>query len=220
MSGRSWALTPQTQAYLRDNSLREPDVMRRLREATAAMPEGRMQISPEQGQFMTLLVEMLGARQTIEVGTFTGYSALAVARALPTGGRVVACDVNPTYVDIGRPYWSEAGVADRIEVRIGEALNTLAALRANGGDEQFDFAFIDADKDNYSAYYEFCLALVRPGGVVAIDNVLWGGAVADPNNTTASTQAIRRLNAAIHADERVTVSMIPIGDGLYLARKR
>lgn len=220
MSGRSWALTPETHAYLLDHSLREPDVLRRLRETTSTLPNARMQISPEQGQFMALLVELLGAKQTIEVGTFTGYSALAVALALPPNGRLVACDVNSTYVDVGRPFWVEAGIADRIDVRIGDARDSLAALRNEGGEGTFDFAFIDADKSNYAAYYEHCLALVRPGGLVAIDNVLWGGSVADPSNTEASTEAIRKLNDIVHRDERVTVSMIPIGDGLYLARKR
>ena len=220
MSGRSWALTPETHAYLLDHSLRELDVLRRLRETTSTLPNARMQISPEQGQFMALLVELLGAKQTIEVGTFTGYSALAVALALPPNGRLVACDVNSTYVDVGRPFWVEAGVADRIDVRIGDARDSLAALRNEGGEGTFDFAFIDADKSNYAAYYEHCLALVRPGGLVAIDNVLWGGSVADPSNTEASTEAIRKLNDIVHRDERVTVSMIPIGDGLYLARKR
>ncbi len=184
------------------------------------MPEARMQISPEQGQFMALLVEMLGARHTIEVGTFTGYSALAVALALPDDGRVTACDVNSDFVDAGRAFWEEAGVTSKIDVRIGDAVQTLRSLREEGGDEQFDFAFIDADKGNYSTYYEHCLALVRKGGVVAVDNVLWGGSVADPDDTKPSTEAIRALNRTIHRDDQVSVSMIPIGDGLYLARKR
>lgn len=220
MSGRSWALTPAVHRYLLDSSLREPDVLRRLRETTAKMPEARMQISPEQGQLMALLVEMLGARQTIEIGTFTGYSALVVARALPDDGRVVACDVQSDFVDVGRPFWEEAGVASKIDVRIGDAVQTLRSLREEGGDGQFDFAFIDADKGNYSTYYEQCLALVRKGGLIAVDNVLWGGSVADPSDTKPTTEAIRALNRRMHADEQVSVSMIPIGDGLYLARKR
>ena len=194
--------------------------MRRLREATATMPNAAMQISPEQGQFLALLAELIGARQTIEVGTFTGYSALAVARALPADGKLVACDISAEYPRVGQPFWEEAGVADRIDLRIGPAIDTLAGLRADGQEGQFDFAFIDADKSNYSAYYDHCFALLRPGGLIAVDNVLWGGAVADPQNRNESTEAIRAVNTRIHQDERASVSLVPIGDGLYLARKR
>ena len=220
MSVHSWALSDAVRNYLVDNSVREPDAMRRLREQTAGLSNAAMQISPEQGQLMSLLIEMIGARRAVEVGTFTGYSALAVARALPADGRLVACELERQYIDIATPYWKEAGVADRIEVRIGPAADSLQALLDEGEAGQFDFAFIDADKQNYSVYYDACLALIRPGGVVAIDNVLWGGSVADPDNQKPSTEAIRAINRRIHEDDRVSVSMVPIGDGLYLARKR
>ena len=216
---RTWTLSEGMYSYMIANSLREPDVMRRLRAATAAMPNAIMQISPEQGQFMALLVELLSARRIIEVGTFTGYSALAMARALPDDGKIVTCDVSEEYAAVGRPFWREAGVEDRIEVRIGPAVDTLAALRTEG-EGRFDFAFIDADKTNYLAYYEACVALIRPGGLVAVDNVFWVGSVADPTDQEESTEAIRKLNAHIHQDPRVSVSMLPLGDGLYLARKR
>lgn len=206
--------------YLLAHSLREPDVLRRLRETTAELPQARMQISPELGQFMALMVELVGARRTIEVGTFTGYSALAVALALPSDGRLIACDINEGFVNIGRPFWEEAGVTDRIDVRIGPATETLRTIKTAEGDGGFDFAFIDANKTDYLAYYEGCLALIRPGGLIAVDNVLWGGSVADPDDNEPSTEAIRAINEHIHQDERVSVSLVPIGDGLYLARKR
>ncbi len=220
MSGRTIELDDRIYAYLLANSLREPEVLRRLREETAALPAANMQIAPEQGQFMALLVELIGARRTLEVGTFTGYSALSVALALPAGGRVIACDVNAEFTAIARRYWAEAGVADKIELRLAPAVETLDALLAEGAAGGFDFMFIDADKENYDAYYERGLALVRPGGLIAVDNVLWSGAVADDARQDAETRAIRALNAKIHGDERVGVSLVPIGDGLTLARKR
>lgn len=177
-----------------------------------------MQIGPEQGQLMAFLVELTGARRCIELGTFTGYSALVVARALPDDGVLVACDVSHEWTDIGRPFWEEAGVADRIDLRIAPAVETLDGLLAEGG--AYDFAFIDADKEAYETYFERCLELVRPGGLIAVDNTLWEGKVIDPNISDVDTEAIRRFNAKVATDERVTISLVPIGDGLTLARKR
>lgn len=206
--------------YLLSVSLREPDILRQLREETAPHPWARMQISPEQGQFMALLVQLLGAEKTLEIGVFTGYSSLAVALTLPPTGKIVACDVSEEYTSVARRYWQAAGVADKIELRLAPALETLDALLASGQAETFDFVFIDADKENYLNYYERSLLLVRRGGLIAIDNVLWGGKVADPDVHDASTQAIRAFNERLHADERVTFSLVPIGDGLTLALKR
>ena len=220
MSNRTTLLVDPLYDYFLANSLREPEVLRRLRAETAKLPEANMQIAPEQGQFMALLVELMGATRAIEVGTFTGYSALCLARAMPAGGRVVACDISPEWTAIARRYWAEAGVADRIELRLAPALQTLDALLEEGNEGRFDFAFIDADKAGYDAYYERILRLLRPGGLPAVDNVLWDGRVADPRHDDADTRAIRAFNAKLHADDRVTISMVPIGDGLSLARKR
>jgi caffeoyl-CoA O-methyltransferase len=220
MSTRSINLTDALYAYLLENSLRESDVQRRLREETAKLPWGGMQISPEQGQFMALLVELIGARRCIEVGTFTGYSALAVAQALPADGRIVACDVDENTTAVARRYWQEAGVAGRIDLRLAPALETLDALIADGGAKTYDFVFIDADKANYDGYYERALVLLHPGGLIAVDNVLWGGAVINPNQDDADTRAIRALNAKIASDQRVSCSLLPLGDGLMLVRKR
>ena len=194
--------------------------MRRLREPTASVPEARMQITPEQGQFMQLLVQMLDARKTLEVGVFTGYSSLAVALALPPDGRVTACDVSEEWTSIGKPYWQEAGVAHKIDLHLAPAVETLDRLIADGQQGTYDFAFIDADKANYDRYYERALVLVRVGGLIGIDNVLWHSKVIDPSVNDADTIAIRDLNEKIHGDERVSLSLIPIGDGLTLARKR
>ena len=169
---------------------------------------------------MALMARLIGARLAVEIGTFTGYSALAVAQTLPPDGRLIACDINADWTAIGQRYWAEAGVAERIDLRLGPATETLAALRSSADAGRFDIAFIDADKTNYSRYYEDCLALLRPGGLIMIDNVLWGGSVADAGKTDASTEAIRDLNSALHKDERVDLSLVPIGDGLTLARKR
>ncbi len=220
MSARTIALTDKVYDYLLANSLREPPLLARLREETAVMPAANMQIGPEQGQFMALLVELIGARRTLEVGTFTGYSALVVALALPADGRVVACDISEEFTAVARRYWAEAGVADKIDLRLGPAVETLDALLAEGLSGAFDFMFIDADKQGYDAYYERGLALLRPGGLIAIDNVLWNGAVADPARQDKETRAIRALNRKVQADERVGISLVPIGDGLMLARKR
>ena len=219
LSSRSYGLDGQIYEYLCDVSLREPEILTQLRRETAAMPGAGMQISPEQGQFMALLVELSGARRYVEVGTFTGYSALVVALALPADGRIVACDVSPDYTAVARRYWAEAGVAEKIDLRLGAAAETLAGL-AETGVEAFDLAFIDANKDDYDIYYEHCLGLVRPGGLLLIDNVLWSGAVADSRRQDPDTRAIRALNSKLHDDDRVSISMVPIGDGLTLALKR
>jgi predicted O-methyltransferase YrrM len=213
-------LPDELYGYLLDVSLRESPIMQRLREETAALERARMQIGPEQGQFMALLVELIGARDVLEVGTFTGYSALAVARALPDDGRLIACDVSEEWTSIGRRYWEEADVAHKIDLRLAPAIETLDALLAEGRAATFDFAFIDADKTGYDAYYERALELIRPGGLIALDNTLWEGKVADPAITDADTEAIRAINKKLVGDERVTLSMVPIGDGVTLARKR
>jgi len=221
MSSRTIDLNDTLYEYLLSIGSRESVVARELREATrAATKAHRMQISPEQGAFMALLVRMLGARRTIEVGTFTGYSALVVAEALPLEGRVIACDVSEEWTSVGRPFWERAGVAQKIDLRLKPATETLAELIDAGESGRFDFAFIDADKANYETYYERCLALLRPGGVIGVDNVLWGGRVADESATDDDTTAIRALNAKIHADARVDACLLPIGDGLTLAVKR
>lgn len=206
--------------YMLAASLREPPILKRLREETAAHPMGRMQISPEQGQFMGLLAQLVGARNTLEVGVFTGYSSLAVALALPANGRIVACDVSQEYTDVARRYWQEAGVDRMIDLQLRPALETLHQMLSSNARGRFDFAFIDADKQNYEGYYECVLDLLRPGGIVMVDNVLWSGRVADPNVTDADTEAIRAFNKKLLADSRVTLSMLPLGDGVTLALKR
>lgn len=220
MSRRTINLDDGLYEYLQAVSLREAAVLRRLREETAALPMGRMQISPEQGQFMAFLLRMMGARRCLEVGTFTGYSSLACARALPSGGRLVTLDISEEWTAIARRYWAEAGVAEKIELRLGPAERSLRGLLAAGDAGTFDFMFIDADKEGYATYLELGLELVRPGGVLAFDNVLWGGRVIDPAVDDADTRAIRRLNESLHRDERIDLSLVPIGDGLTLARRR
>lgn len=220
MSSRTLNLDETLYQYLRDHSLRDSDVMRKLREVTAAQEYSAMQISPEQGQFMALLVELIGATRIIEIGTFTGYSALCMAQALPEHGELVCCDVSKEWTDIGRRFWREADVEDRIRLHLAPALETLDRLIEQDETGRFDMAFIDADKTNYLNYYERCLQLLRPGGLVLFDNTLWGGAVADPGNHSADTIALRELNEKLHQDQRVSISMLPIGDGLTLARKR
>lgn len=220
MSSTHIQINDELAAYIRKSSLREPEVLAKLRAETATLPLGTMQITPEQGQFMSLLVRMLNARNTIEVGVFTGYSSISVASALPSDGKLIACDVSEEYTNIARRYWKEAGVEERIDVRIGPAVETLDQMIRSGGEGRFDFAFIDADKANYDAYYERLLILVRTGGVVAVDNVLWHGRVVDDTVTDEDTLAIRRLNSKIASDDRVSVSMLSIGDGLTLAMKR
>jgi caffeoyl-CoA O-methyltransferase len=220
MSPRTIEMTDRLYDYVMATGLREDQVQRRLREVTAKMPGAGMQIAPDQGQFMAMIVRLIGARRAIEVGTFTGYSALSMAQALPADGRLICCDVNAETTAVAREHWAKAGVADRIDLRIAPALATLDSLLAGGETGKFDLAFIDADKPNYDGYYERCLRLLRPGGLIMIDNVLWSGAVADARDRDASTQAIRALNAKIHDDERVDMCLLPIGDGLMLARKR
>lgn len=220
MSTRTIGLDDALYDYLLEASLREPALLRRLREETATLPEAQMQIAPEQGQFMALLVRLMGARRCLEVGTFTGYSALAVALALPADGRVVACDTSEAWTAIARRYWTEAGVADRIDLRLAPAAETLQGLLDAGEGGRFDFAFIDADKGGYEQYYEQCLALLRPGGLIVADNVLWGGSVADPQDDKPDTRAIRAFNRQRHGDERIDLAMVSVGDGLILARKR
>lgn len=219
MSNRTIGLDDALQAYLLAVSLREPELLAELRRETLAMPEAAMQIAPEQGQFMALLVRLLGARRILEIGTFTGYSALVMALALPPDGRIVACDISETWTTMARRYWERAGVGERIELRLGPALETLDALIGAGDADTFDFAFIDADKENYRAYFERTLVLLRPGGLIAVDNTLWGGSVVDPAKDDPDTTAIRAFNAALRDDPRIDLSLVPIGDGLTLALK-
>lgn len=220
MSNRTLDMDDRLYGYLLSNSLREPEILAELRQETASHPMSQMQIAPEQGQFMALLVQLMGAKKTLEVGVFTGYSALAVALVLPPDGKIIACDVSEEYTTIARRYWEKSGVADKIDLRIAPALDTLDQLLAAGHANTFDFAFIDADKSNYDGYYERSLQLVRPGGLIAIDNVLWGGDVADPAVKDNRTEKIRALNHKLHHDERVSLSLVPIADGLTLALKR
>ena len=212
-------LDSQLYEYLLSVSVREAEVLQQLREETAKHPGAIMQIAPEQGQFMALLVQLLGARKTLEVGVFTGYSSLVVALALPPEGKIIACDVDRESTAIARRYWQKAGVADKIDLRIAPALETLEQLIDEGQTATFDFAFIDADKSNYDNYYERALQLIRPGGLIAIDNVLWSGRVADTQNEDKRTVAIRALNQKLAQDRRVKISLVPIADGLTLALK-
>lgn len=220
MSNRTISMTDGLYDYLLGASLREPPLLKRLREETAALPEARMQISPEQGQFMQLLARLMGARRCIEVGVFTGYSSLAVALALPADGRILACDVSEAFTAVARRYWKEAGVAGKIDLVLAPATETLDARLKAGEAGSYDLAFIDADKANYTKYYERILKLLRPGGLVLVDNVLWSGRVLDKDDKSEDTAAIRAFNQALHHDERVDLSMLPVGDGLTLARKR
>ena len=221
MSSTATKITDTLYEYLLREGIPESDAARALREETRSATQWHgMQISPEQGAFMQLLVRLLGARRAIEVGTFTGYSALVVAEALPPDGLLVACDVSEEWTAVGRPFWERAGVAGRIDLRLQPAADTLDELIAQGDAGTFDLAFIDADKANYGTYYERCLTLVRTGGVVAVDNVLWGGRVADPRASDDDTNAIRALNAKIRGDRRVHAATVPIGDGLTLALKQ
>ena len=206
--------------YLVRVGVREPEILARLREETGRHPRGVMQVPREEGAFLALLAELVGARRCLEIGTFTGYSSLAVALALPPGGRIVCCDISEEFTSIARRYWAEAGVADRVELRIGPAVDTLDALLAEGGYDSLDMAFIDADKCNYTNYWERCVRLVRPGGVIVVDNVLWGGSVADPSDQSADTNAIRAVSERIHGDDRVSAVLLPVADGMTVARVR
>lgn len=220
MSNKSITLTADLYRYLLDVSLREPQVLRDLRAETARMPEANMQIAPDQGQFMAMLLRLMGARRVIEVGTFTGYSALVMALALPADGEVIACDISADYTAVARRYWHDAGVDGKIDLRVAPATDTLRELAARGRQGEFDLVFIDADKTGYWDYYELSLPLLRQGGLVVVDNVLWNGSVIDDSKQDADTVAIRAFNRAVHGDERVDVSMIPVGDGLTLLQKR
>ena len=220
MSTRTLPLDEHLYSYLQRVSLREPPAFRRCRLETAQLPMSRMQIAPEEGQFINFLVNLMGVERAIEIGSFTGYSGLWIASALPRGGCLVACDINEEWTRRARHYWEDAGVMDRIEMRLAPAQQALDELLENGDEESFEFVFVDADKENYNAYYETSLRLLRPGGVIAIDNVFWNGKVANPAADDPDTMAIRHLNEKIHDDARVDVTVVPIGDGVTLCRKR
>jgi predicted O-methyltransferase YrrM len=221
MANSYLGLDERIEDYLIKNSSREPDVLRRLREETIATnPQAEMAVGPIQGQFMALLVKLTGAVKTLEVGVFTGYSSLCTALALPPNGRITACDVSDEWTSVARRYWAEAGVADKITLRLGPAVETLDTLLSEGQAGTFDFAFIDADKPNYDNYYERALKLVRRGGLIIFDNMLWSGKVADPSVQDANTVALRALNEKLHHDERVFVSLLPLRDGISLAVKQ
>jgi len=219
MTKTTTGLDPEIYRYLLESSLREPPVLAKLRAETAKMPRAQMQVAPDQGQFLALLTRLTGAKRIVEVGTFTGYSSTAMALALPKGGKLTCCDVSKEFTDVARRYWAEAGIAERIELRLGPALETLDALIAGGEAGRFDMVFIDADKSNYAGYYERALILLRPGGLVAVDNVLWSGRPLDPGQTDEDTQAIRAFNAALKDDTRIHLSMLSIADGVTLAVK-
>ena len=214
MAGRAPFLPEKVARYIHEHSVREPLVLRELREATKAVPMSGMQIGADQGQFLQLLVQAIGARRCLEIGTYTGYSALAVALALPKDGRIICCDISEEWTAVGKPFWKKAGVEKKIDLRIGPALQTLKGLKG-----PFDFVFIDADKPNYANYYEACLPLVRRGGIIAIDNTLWSGWVAEKDRSDADTVALRAFNDKLHRDDRVALSMLPLGDGVTLALK-
>jgi caffeoyl-CoA O-methyltransferase len=219
MGARS-LLSDDIERYVGETVTKETPLQKRLRAETAKLPMAMMQIGPDQGALLALLVRLIGAKRTIEIGTFTGYSALAVAQALPKDGKVTCCDINQEWTAIARRYWQEAGLADRIELRLGPAAETLKSLLAAGGAGSFDFAFIDADKAGYDSYYEFCLQLIRPNGLIAIDNVLWSGAVVNSKKRDADTDALRALNLKMRDDARVDSVLLTVGDGLTLARRR
>ncbi|MEK9136414.1 MAG: class I SAM-dependent methyltransferase [Bacteroidota bacterium] len=219
MSLKSITLTTELYQYLLSVSPPEPPILTRLREETAADPEANMQIAPEQGQFMGLLVKLMGARRVIELGTFTGYSSLCMAMALPPHGKIITCDISTEWTNIARRYWKEAGVENRVELRLGSALDTLDRLLAENQERKFDLVFIDADKENYVGYYEYSLKLLRPGGLVLVDNVLWSGKVIESDMQDKDTIAIRAFNEYLKKDSRITLSVIPLADGLTLAVK-
>ena len=220
MSNKTIGLSDELAAYVVRVGAREPDVLARLREETAALPQHGMQIAPEEGTFLAMMVELTGARRCIEVGTFTGYSSTAVALVLPADGHLVCCDVSEEWTALARKYWDEAGVADMIDLRIAPAADTLDQLLADGEESTYDFAFVDADKSGYDTYYELLLRLVRPGGLIAIDNTLWSGHVLDQDSDDEDTQAIQALNAKLANDERISLCLLPVADGVTLARRR
>lgn len=219
MSKQTLQLDSHLYDYLLSHSLREPDILRQLRNGTAQQPEASMQIAPEQGQLMALLIQLMGAKKVLEVGTFTGYSSLVMALALPENGKIITCEIDEAHSAIAQEYWQKAGMTHKIELRLAPALNTLETLLKTEPANSFDFVFIDADKVNYDAYYEKALQLIRVGGLIAIDNTLWGGSVANPEAQDTNTVAIRTLNEKLHQDSRITLSLVPIADGLTLALK-
>lgn len=219
MSTRTLKLEDDLYRYLIDVSVCETPIRRRLREETARLEMSEMQIAPEQGQFMAFLTALMGARYALEVGVFTGYSTLCVAEALPDDGRIIACDVSDEWTTVAQKYWREAGLERKIDLRLAPATDTLGSLIENGEKGRFDLAFIDADKENYARYYEQCLELVRPGGLIVVDNTLWSGRVTDPNDQSKDTRSIREFNEALRIDSRVRLSLVPIGDGMTLALK-
>ena len=219
MSIRNFYINDNIYEYIINNSLRDLPILKKLRDETRNMPDGRMQISPDQGQFMGFLVKLMNAGKIIEVGTFTGYSSLVMALALKENGQIISCDISEEYTSVARKFWQEAGVSNKITLLLGLAKDSLAELIQNGDAGKFDMAFIDADKANYKIYYENCLDLLRPGGLILIDNVLWSGKTANPEEIDADTLAIRELNFALQKDKRIDLSLLPIGDGLTLARK-
>ena len=220
MSTKSIGLEEKVYWYLLEHSLREPELLAELRAETAQLPQANMQIAPEQGQFMAMLARMIGARRYLEVGTFTGYSALAVTQAMPAQGEATCLDINEEWTTIAQRYWIRAGLADRIHLHLAPAGETLDTLIRDGWSGDYDMAFIDADKTGYADYYEACMTLVRPGGLILVDNTLWDGKVADIDEQDEDTRAIRAFNRHVHADDRVDVSLVPIGDGVTIARKR
>ncbi len=220
MSPTTIAMNADLNRYLLEVGVRDTALLRQLREETATLPGGHMQLAPEQGQFLAFLVELTAPRRILEVGTFTGYSTLCMALAMAPEGRIDACDTNPETTQVARRYWDAAGVGERIALHLAPAQETMAALLRDGSAGRYDLAFIDADKEDYDTYYEMALRLVRAGGVVAFDNMLWGGRVVDPSATDTATEAVRAMNAKLHADTRVGLSLVPIGDGVTLARKR
>lgn len=220
MANKTIGISDELAAYVVRVGTREPGVLARLREETAAIPEHRMQIAPEQGAFLALLVELTGARRCLEIGTFTGYSSTAVALALPEDGHLVCCDVSEEWTSVARRCWEEAGVAGKIDLRIAPATETLDRLLAAGEESTYDFAFVDADKTGYDGYYERLLRLVRPGGLIALDNTLWSGKVLDEEPDDEATRALQALNAKLYGDERITLCLLPVADGVTLARRR
>lgn len=220
MSNRTLTITDEIYDYLLDVSLREEEILAELRGETAGMPGMAMQISPEQGQFMAMLVRLIGAKRCLEVGVFTGYSSLVTALALPDDGRIVACDVSEEFTDIARSYWAKAGVDGKIDLRLAPAMDTLDGLLEAGEAGRYDFAFIDADKTSYAGYFDRCLDLLRPGGLIAVDNTLWSGKLVDEREQDEDCIALRDFNRGVYSDDRVDISLVPIGDGLTLARKR
>lgn len=220
MSPKSVSMSDQLHNYLVEQGMREPPVLAELRERTSQHPQAGMLLAPEQGQLMGLLLQLLGAKRTLDVGTFTGYSSLVAALNLPADGQVIACDVNASDTDIAREFWDKAEVADKVDLRLAPAIETLDNLLENGEAASFDFAFIDADKGNYISYFQRCLELVRQGGIIAVDNTLWSGRVADSDNNQNSTQNIRAFNSYVHGEVRVEMVLLPIGDGLTLTRKK